>query len=150
MCSDLCQGWCSHRVRTNSGPLTTAPWKGLQIERADARTRTGDPFITRGRRLRDGRPRAGTRGHVLAGNWAVLELLGWTRVPARARAHVPVLYPRCVVNSVGEEKPARLDEGHAGSSEISDGRARRDRWLVPRGRVSRASRCRRLLRGGGR
>jgi hypothetical protein len=34
--------------------------------RADARTRTGDPFITRERRVRDARPLAGTRGHVFA------------------------------------------------------------------------------------
>ena len=64
---------------------------------ADARTRTGDPFITRERQVRDGRPRAGTRGHVLAGNQVVSRPSEWTRVPARARAYVPVLYPRCLV-----------------------------------------------------
>jgi hypothetical protein len=65
--------------------------------KAVARTRTGDPFITRERQVGDARPRAGTCGHVLAGNWAVLELLRRTRVPAQARAHVPVSYPLCVV-----------------------------------------------------
>jgi hypothetical protein len=60
---------------------------------ADARTRTGDPFITRERQVRDARPRAGTCGHLIAGNWPVLPLLRWTRIPARARADVPVLYP---------------------------------------------------------
>jgi hypothetical protein len=65
----------------------------LRMGRADARTRTGDPFITRERRVRDGRPRAGTDGHVLAGDWAVLEFGKWTAVPALARADVPVLYP---------------------------------------------------------
>ncbi len=42
--------------------------KSLEIERADARTRTADPFITREGRVGDARPRAGTRGHVIAGN----------------------------------------------------------------------------------
>src|SRR5918994_5440790 len=60
---------------------------------ADARTRTGDPFITRERRVRDARPRAGTRGHVLAGVRPFERVGGGTRVPARARADVPVLYP---------------------------------------------------------
>jgi hypothetical protein len=65
--------------------------------RADARTRTGDPFITRERHVGDGRPRKATHGHVLAGNQAVSRPSEWTRVPARARADVPVLYPRCLV-----------------------------------------------------
>ena len=42
--------------------------KSLQIGRADARTRTGDPFITRQRRLRDGRPREIPRGHEIPAN----------------------------------------------------------------------------------
>jgi hypothetical protein len=61
--------------------------------RADARTRTGDPFITRERQVRDARPLAGTGRQSLAGNRAVLQLEQWTRMPARARADVPVLYP---------------------------------------------------------
>jgi hypothetical protein len=35
-------------------------------------------------------------GHVLAGNQAVSRPSEWTRVPAHARADVPVLYPRCL------------------------------------------------------
>src|SRR5918995_3827321 len=61
--------------------------------KADARTRTRDRFITREGRVRDRRPRPGTRGHGLAGNRAVSPPLEWTHVPARARAGVPVLYP---------------------------------------------------------
>jgi hypothetical protein len=38
---------CSHRVRTNDGPFCASQTKRLQIRRADARTRTGDLFITR-------------------------------------------------------------------------------------------------------
>jgi hypothetical protein len=62
-------------------------------ERADARTRTGDPFITRERRVRDTRARAGTAGHISAGDQPVSPLRQWTQAPARARADVPVLYP---------------------------------------------------------
>ena len=69
------------------------PAKALLIGEADARTRTEDPFITRERRVRDARPRAGTRGHVLAGVRPFERVGGGTRVPARARADVPVLYP---------------------------------------------------------
>jgi hypothetical protein len=58
--------------------------------RADARTRTGDPFITRERGVRDGRPLAGTIGHVFAAKSAVAGFSWWTRVPARAQADVPV------------------------------------------------------------
>ena len=36
-------------------------------------------------------------GGVLAGNQAVSRPSEWTRVPARARADVPVLYPRCLM-----------------------------------------------------
>ena len=68
--------------------------KSCKSDRADARTRTGDPFITRERQVRDGRPLASSRGHVSAGNWTVLEGNEGTGVPARARADVPVLYPR--------------------------------------------------------
>jgi hypothetical protein len=53
----------------------------------------GDPFITRERQVRDARPLAGTGRQSLAGNRAVLQLEQWTRMPARARADVPVLYP---------------------------------------------------------
>jgi voltage-gated potassium channel Kch len=35
---------------------------------ADARTRTGDPFITREGRVREARPLAGMRGHYFAAN----------------------------------------------------------------------------------
>jgi len=51
-------------------------------EKADARTRTGDPFITREGRVGDARPLAGTRGHVLAGNSSVLQVRQGTLVPA--------------------------------------------------------------------
>jgi hypothetical protein len=61
--------------------------------KADARTRTGDPFITRERRVRDRRPFTGTRGHVLAADRPDFTHIQWTGVPARARADVPVLYP---------------------------------------------------------
>jgi hypothetical protein len=61
--------------------------------RADARTRTGDPFITRERRVRDGWAREGTPGHVPAAQRAVPRLGRWTGVPACAQADVPVLYP---------------------------------------------------------
>jgi hypothetical protein len=45
----------------------------IRLEReADARTRTGDPFITRERQVRDARPLAAARGRVFAGNWTVL------------------------------------------------------------------------------
>jgi hypothetical protein len=83
----------SEQTRTDpkaTRPGDETPWRS---RRADARTRTEDPFITRERRVRDGRPLAGTRGSVLAGKWAVPQLLRWTRVPARARVGVPVLYP---------------------------------------------------------
>ncbi|MDQ3163943.1 MAG: hypothetical protein M3Q92_14145, partial [Actinomycetota bacterium] len=40
----------------------------LQNLGADARIRTADPFITREGRVRNARPRAGTRGHVFAAN----------------------------------------------------------------------------------
>jgi hypothetical protein len=40
-------------------------------QKADARTRTEDPFITRERPVRDARPLKGTRGHVLPGIWAL-------------------------------------------------------------------------------
>jgi hypothetical protein len=78
------------RVASSVASTGESPCKS---DEADARTRTGDPFITRERRVRDARPREGTRGHVLAGNSMILQLKQWTRVPARARAYVPVLYP---------------------------------------------------------
>jgi hypothetical protein len=37
--------------------------------------------------------RAGKRGHLIPQNQAVASLQQWTRVPARALAHVSVLYP---------------------------------------------------------
>jgi hypothetical protein len=37
---------CSHGVRTCGDDSQPAQTKRLQIKRADARTRTGDPFIT--------------------------------------------------------------------------------------------------------
>jgi len=43
--------------------------------------------------VRDTRPFAGTHGQVLIGNYAVLQLQQWPRVPACAGADVPVLYP---------------------------------------------------------
>jgi hypothetical protein len=39
--------------------------------KADARTRTGDPFITRERQVGDARALAGTRGHLSPGERAV-------------------------------------------------------------------------------
>ena len=42
--------------------------KSLEINRADARIRTADPFITREGQVRDARPRKGTNGRVFAGN----------------------------------------------------------------------------------
>ena len=87
--------WGSYRAlmaETREGVGVQKPCSGAK---ADARTRTGDPFITRERQVRDARPLAGTRGHVLAGNQALSRPSGWTRVPARARADVPVLYPLC-------------------------------------------------------
>src|ERR671919_3229689 len=67
--------------------------KSCKKGEADARTRTGDPFITREKQVRDGRPRAGTWGHLLAVNWVLSQASRWTRVPASARVDVPVLYP---------------------------------------------------------
>jgi hypothetical protein len=61
---------------------------------ADGGTRTLGLFITRERRVRDGRARAGTRGHVLAAIKRFYADLQWTCVPARARPDVPVSYPR--------------------------------------------------------
>jgi hypothetical protein len=46
-------------------------WPLSRTFRADARTRTGDPFITRERQVGDARPLAGTRGHVFPGTEAV-------------------------------------------------------------------------------
>src|SRR5918992_2963055 len=85
--------------RTREPPSTVAKAEESPASepKADARTRTGDPFITRERQVGDARPRKGTRGDVLAGNQAVSRPSEWTRVPARARADVPVLYPRCLV-----------------------------------------------------
>jgi hypothetical protein len=59
-------GMCSRRA----GPQRrqAARYFPANRPRADARTRTGDPFITRERQVRDARLLAGTRGHFLAGN----------------------------------------------------------------------------------
>jgi hypothetical protein len=65
----------------------------IDLRQADARTRTGDPFITRERRVEDARPLAGMRGYVFAGDKAISRLCQCTGVSARVRAHVPVLYP---------------------------------------------------------
>jgi len=70
----------------------------LQDFQADARTRTGDPFITRERQVRDTRPREGTRGHVFPGNRAVSPLLQWTGVPAWPE----LTYPFCTRPTCGE------------------------------------------------
>ncbi len=75
------------------GVACTGEKKPCKSARADARTRTGDPFITRERRVNGGRPLAGTSGHVYAANDPVSPLLEWTHVPAGAPAGVPVLYP---------------------------------------------------------
>src|ERR687892_1908571 len=81
------------RTRKPRSGAATAKENPAKWPKADARTRTGDPFITRERRVRDARPRAGTCGHVLAGVRPFERVGGGTRVPARARADVPVLYP---------------------------------------------------------
>ena len=78
--------------------------------KADARTRTADPFITSEGRVRDARPLGGTSGHVLAGNGAVLQPTHWTRLPARVRACVPVLYPSGPVFRVRELLEKRVPE----------------------------------------
>jgi hypothetical protein len=52
------------RVRAGPLPPTGRKAANQHAWEAGARTRTGDPFITRGRRVRDGRALAGTGGHV--------------------------------------------------------------------------------------
>jgi hypothetical protein len=42
--------------------------------KADARTRTGDPFITRERQVGDARPLAGMSGHIFPGDQALSRL----------------------------------------------------------------------------
>jgi hypothetical protein len=64
--------------------------------KADARTRTGDPFITSERRVRDARPLAGTRGQVFPGDQAISRLCQWTGVSARARVERTRLVPGLV------------------------------------------------------
>jgi hypothetical protein len=68
--------------------------------------------------MRDARPRKGTRGDVLAENQAVSRSLEWTRVPARARADVPVLYPRCLVRQ-RPVAPDRSGSSNPGASDAS-------------------------------
>src|SRR5918996_6253195 len=81
------------RTRKPRSGAATAKENPAKWPKADARTRTGDPFITREKQVRDGRPRAGTWRHLLAGNWVLSQASRWTRVPASARVDVPVLYP---------------------------------------------------------
>jgi hypothetical protein len=87
----------------------------------DARTRTGDPFITREGRVGDARPLADTSGYVLAGNCAVLAIVGRTRVDARARAHVPVLYPG--FRRSGKRSAASIDLADAHSDSARKARS---------------------------
>src|SRR5215203_6169674 len=81
------------RTRESPRALPAQAKVPCKSEEADARTRTGDPFITRERQVGDARPRPGTRGRVFPVDHTVSALWQWTRVPARARADVPVLYP---------------------------------------------------------
>jgi hypothetical protein len=68
--------------------VTKVPANGTK---ADARTRTGDPFITRERRVRNARTRSSARGHVLAGSGQFPDLEG-----GRACPPVPALtHPFC-------------------------------------------------------
>jgi hypothetical protein len=69
---------------TNEQGLLEKPTPGLE---------PGTPSL-RERRVRDGRARPGTRGHVSPGDRTVSPPWQWTGVPAHARAHVPVSYPR--------------------------------------------------------
>ena len=64
------------------------------------RTRTGDPFITRERRVRDARPLAGTSGHVYAANDPFLRLSSG-RTCLLVPALVPVLDPATPSVSLG-------------------------------------------------
>src|SRR5918992_1514508 len=98
--------------RTREPPSTVAKAEESPASepKADARTRTGDPFITRERQVGDARPRKGTRGDVLARNQAVSRPSEWTRVPARARADVPVLYPHD--SGYGSAEAGRADRQH--------------------------------------
>ena len=109
---------CTRFVPESRAPALPLQKKLLQMRRADARTRTGDPFITKERRVGDARPRKGTRGHVLAGNQAVSRPLEWTRVPARAQADAPVLYPRCLVRqrAVAPDRSCSSNPGASDSS----------------------------------
>ncbi len=59
------------RTRSPRFSVANAEETPAKAAKADARTRTGDPFITREGRVRDARPFAGTSGHVLAGKEAV-------------------------------------------------------------------------------
>ena len=67
--------------------------KPASVLEADARTRTGDPFITRQRRVRNGRPRRSTEVHEVPGNTADWRQHERTVEPALVRPHVPDLYP---------------------------------------------------------
>jgi hypothetical protein len=62
--------------------------------------------------VRDARPLAGTRGHVFPGDQAVSLLNQWTRVPARAHADVPVLYP-----TAAEVQPTSVGLGSSAAVE---------------------------------
>jgi len=66
----------------------------LQIQQSRrSRTRTGDPFITRQRRVRHGRPRETTEVHKVPGKRPIRSPWVQTLELARARPYVPDSYP---------------------------------------------------------
>jgi hypothetical protein len=116
------------------------------VDRADARTRTGDPFITRQRRVRHSRPRETTEGHKLPGKRPV-------RCPRAdtMNLRVPALpYPICT-RHVGEDRRAEaailLGCEPAETSSGSGARALFRSCAARRGR-SRGVRVRRPGRAG--
>src|SRR5918999_5314454 len=138
------------RTRRPRASVVSAEESSPSEPKADARTRTGDPFITRERRVRDARPLAGTAGHAFSGDQAVSALEEWTRVRARARADVPVSYPEASCSSVARralEAPPRLwledRVGPArGARHYPWGKSRASAaWYAAGSRTTRASGC---------
>lgn len=108
--------WSRQRLRgkadTSTSRVFSEPTRATahlqDFLRADARTRAGDPFITRQRRVRNGRPGKATRGHAIAGKRLILSSRARTCEPAPAVPHVPVLYPavEAVSTNARKQKPA--------------------------------------------
>src|SRR5215203_1573717 len=79
---------------TSSEQRTGCSAGHLQIQQSRrSRTRTGDPFITRQRRVRHGRPRETTEVHKVPGKRPIRSPWVQTLELARARPYVPDSYP---------------------------------------------------------